>query len=230
MRYRGLPGGVGRGPRRRPGTPARGGLDECGLVFLFAPLYHGSLRHTAPARKELGIQTTFNFPGPLANLARPTAQAIGVANLQVAELVAGVIAARGNRGLVFHGGDGLDELTTTTQSKIWLVSDGQVQVTELDPVDLGLPHARPEDLVGGLPAHNAQVVRDVFAGASGPVRDIVVLNAAAALLAFDGPQLESPLVEQLADRLTRAAAVIDDGRATALLDRWIVATQRVARR
>ncbi len=96
-------------------------FDECGLVFLFAPLYHGSLRHTAPARKELGIQTTFNFLGPLANPARPDAQAIGMANLHVAELVAGVLAARGNRGMVFHGEDGLDELTTTTRSDIWLI-------------------------------------------------------------------------------------------------------------
>ena len=205
----------------------QGGIfDECGLVFLFAPLYHSSLRHTAPVRKELGIQTTFNFLGPLANPARPQAQAIGVANLELADLVAGVLAARGNRGMVFHGEDGLDELTTTTSSDIWLISDGQVVRTELDPNDLGVTPSLPTDLVGGKPEHNAQVVRDVFAGATGPVRDIVLVNAAAALLAFDGPSLMTPVAEQLRSKLGRAAAAIDEGKATALLDSWIEATQR----
>lgn len=204
-------------------------FDECGIVFLFAPLYHGSLKHTAPARRELGIQTTFNFLGPLANPARPDAQAIGVANLQLAGLVAGVIAARGNRGLVFHGEDGLDELTTTTRSDIWLIGDGQVVETELDPGELGLQPAQPADLVGGPPAHNAQVARDVFAGQTGPVRDIVLLNAAAALLAFDGPSLTQPVAEQLATHLARAQAAIDEGLASEKLDRWIAASQRAIR-
>lgn len=200
---------------------------ECGLVFLFAPMYHGSLRHTAPARKELGIQTTFNFLGPLANPARPDAQAIGMANLHVAELVAGVLASRGNRGMVFHGDDGLDELTTTTRSDIWLIGGGQVVRTELDPSELGLQPAEPADLVGGPPAHNAQVVRDIVAGMTGPVRDIVLLNAAAALLAFDGPDLAAPVGGQLLDRLGRVARAIDDGSAAGLLDRWIEVTNRV---
>ncbi|MGB3956211.1 MAG: anthranilate phosphoribosyltransferase [Brooklawnia sp.] len=200
---------------------------ECGLVFLFAPMYHGSLRHTAPARKELGIQTTFNFLGPLANPARPVAQAIGMANLRVAELVAGVLASRGNRGMVFHGDDGLDELTTTTHSDIWLIRGGQVVRTELDPSELGLQPAEPADLVGGPPAHNAQVVRDILAGMTGPVRDIVLLNAAAALLAFDGPDLAAPITGQLRDRLGRVARAIDNGSAAELLDRWIEVTKRV---
>ncbi len=199
---------------------------ECGLVFLFAPMYHGSLRYTAPARRELGIQTTFNFLGPLSNPARPQAQAIGVANHDMAALVAGVIAARGNRGLVFHGEDGLDELTTTTDSDIWLVEGGQVVRTELDPSDLGLQPAQAIDLVGGPPEHNAQVALDTFAGANGPVRDIVLLNAAAALLAFDGPRLGAPVAGQLLSGIERAARAIDEGRATELLNRWIAATQR----
>lgn len=202
-------------------------FDECGLVFLFAPMYHGSLRHTASARKELGIQTTFNFLGPLANPARPDAQAIGMANLHVAELVAGVLASRGNRGLVFHGDDGLDELTTTTRSDIWLIGNGEVLRTELDPSLLGLQPAESSDLVGGPPAHNAQVVRDILAGRQGPVRDIVLLNAAAALLAFDGPDLAEPVTGQLAERLGRAARAIDDGTAAGLLARWIRVTNQV---
>lgn len=209
-----------------PAEKQREVFAECGLVFLFAPMYHGSLRHTAPARKELGIQTTFNFLGPLSNPARPQAQAIGVANLAMAELVAGVVAARGNRGMVFHGEDGLDELTTTTDSDIWLVRDRQLSRTQLDPTELGLQPAQPADLVGGPPEHNAQVARDVFAGATGPVRDIVLLNAAAALLAFDGPSLDAPIADQLRSGVDRAARAIDEGHATQLLARWVAATQR----
>ncbi len=202
-------------------------FDECGLVFLFAPLYHGSLRHTAPARKELGIQTTFNFLGPLANPARPDAQAIGMANLHVAELVAGVLASRGNRGMVFHGEDGLDELTTTTRSDIWLIGGGGAVRTELDPADLGVQPAKPADLIGGPPAHNAQVVREILAGGTGPVRDIVLLNAAATLLAFDGPSLTEPVADQLRRPLERVAAAIDEGTAAELLVRWVDTTNRV---
>lgn len=200
-------------------------LAQAGIVFLFAPLYHASLRFAGPARKELGIQTTFNLLGPLTNPARPRADAIGIADRRMAPLVAGVLADRGSRGLVFHGGDGLDELTTTTTSQIWLLRDGQCVETTLDPHELGLRRAAPTDLVGAGPAHNAKVVRDLLDGASGPVRDIVLLNAAAALLAFDGPGLDEPLVDQLAVRIKRAAAVIDSGAARTHLDRWIEATQ-----
>ena len=203
-------------------------FDECGIVFLFAPMYHGSLKHIAPARRELGIQTTFNFLGPLANPARPNAQAIGVANLHLADLVAGVLADRGNRGMVFHGSDGLDELTTTTDSEIWLISDGEIERTRLDPAELGVQPAQPADLVGGPPAHNAQVVLDLLAGQSGPVRDIVLVNAAAALLAFEGPQLGTPIAEQLRAQMARAAQAIDSGAGAALLERWVAATQRAA--
>lgn len=201
---------------------------ECGLVFLFAPMYHGSLKHTGSARKELGIQTTFNFLGPLANPARPDANAIGVANLQLADLVAGVLARRGSRGMVFHGEDGLDELTTTTRSDIWLIREGEVERTELDPGELGLEPARLPDLVGGPPAQNARVAREVFEGKRGPVRDIVLINSAAALLAFDGPRLGAPLADQLRDEVDRAARAIDSGAVTRLLDRWIESTQRAA--
>lgn len=196
-------------------------LDEIGMTFLFAPRYHQSLRHAATARRELGVQTTFNFLGPLSNPARPQAQAIGVADARTAPLMAGVMARRGARGLVFHGEDGLDELTTTTTSTVWLFADGRVVETTLDPSDLGLAAAEPADLVGGPPAHNAQVVRDTFAGQPGPVRDIVLLNAAAALLAFHAPDLDAPLVPQLQAHLDDAARAIDDGSATALVDRWV---------
>lgn len=200
-------------------------LAEAGIVFLFAPMYHQSLRYASPARGELGVPTTFNFLGPLANPARPVAQAVGVADARMAPLVAGVIAARGNRGLVFHGSDGLDELTTTTTSEVWLIGDGTVVATTLDPAELGVVPATRQDLIGGDPAHNAGVVREVLAGGAGPVRDIVALNAAAALLAFAGPSNSLPLAGQLALPLQRAYHAIDSGAAASVLDTWVRVSQ-----
>jgi anthranilate phosphoribosyltransferase len=200
-------------------------LAKTGIVFMFAPMYHPSLRHVATARRELGVPTTFNFLGPLANPARPTASAIGVADVRMAALVAGVIADRGHRGLVFHGGDGLDELTTTTDSRVWLVKDGQSVETVFDPAELGIARAEPADLVGGDPTHNAGVVREVLAGRLGPIRDIVVLNAAAAAFAFAGPNFEVPVAEQLAEPFSKACAAIDSGAASEVLDNWIAASQ-----
>jgi anthranilate phosphoribosyltransferase len=203
-------------------------FEEAGIVFLFASHYHPSLRHAALPRRELGIRTTFNYLGPLANPARPAAQAIGVADRVVAALVADVVAGRGNRGLVFHGGDGLDELTTTTTSDVWVIREGRVVQTTLDPTALGIAVATKEDLVGGDPEHNAQVVRDVFAGGTGAVRDIVLLNAAAAILAFDGPDPDGDLTEQFREPLARATAAIDSGAASRLLERWVALTQALA--
>lgn len=199
-------------------------LQAAGIVFLFAPVYHPSLRHAAVPRRELGIRTPFNFLGPLANPAQPAAVALGVADGRMAAIMAGVLADRGLRGLVFHGADGLDELTTTTASDVWVVAAGTVRATRLDPAELGLPRADPASLVGGDPAHNAGIVRATFAGEPGPVRDIVVLNAAAALLAHDGPDIAASLADQVAPRLRRAAEAIDSGAATALLERWVAAS------
>lgn len=210
-------------PAAQPGVFA-----ETGIAFLFASHYHPSLRHSAAARRELGIRTPFNYLGPLANPARPVAQAIGVADPVVAQLVADVVADRGNRGLVFHGGDGLDELTTTTTSDVWVIGDGRVEKTSLDPTELGIAPASKDALVGGDPTFNAQVVRDTFGGRQGAVHDIVVLNAAAALLAFEGPTLGASVAEQLAPQLERAQQAIDSGAASALLERWVAATRAAA--
>lgn len=203
-------------------------LDEVGIVFLFAAYYHQSLRHAAATRRELGISTTFNFLGPLSNPARPAAQAIGIANSRMAHLVAGVLTARGNQGLVFHGADGLDELTTTTTSDVYLFADGRQVFTTFDPNVLGLRPASKLDLIGGKPAVNAQIVRETLAGKPGAVRDIVLLNTAAALLAFDKPDLDTDLAEQLAPRLDRARVAIDSGAAAELLDAWVALTQQAA--
>lgn len=201
-------------------------LDEVGIVFLFAQMYHPSMRNVAGVRKQLGIQTTFNFLGPLANPAQPRAMALGVANDDIAPVVARVLAERGNRGLVFRGFDGLDELTTTSQSDVWMIAEGRVHRTVIDPLDLGLEPAAPIDLLGGEPAHNAQVVRDMLGGKPGAVRDIVVLNAAAALLAYRGISTVRPLLDQMREPLVDAQRSIDSGAAGETLEKWITLTNR----
>lgn len=202
-----------------------GVLDEAGIVFLLAQLYHPAMKNVAAVRKELAIQTTFNFLGPLSNPAQPRAIALGVAHDQMAPTIARVLARRGVRGLVFRGFDGLDELTTTSPSDVWLLTDGRVHRTALDPLDLGLPPASAADLTGGDPEHNAQVVRDLVAGKPGPIRDITVLNAAAALLAFRGISPVVPLVEQLEETLGDVREAIDSGAAQQTLEKWVAATQ-----
>lgn len=199
-------------------------VDRVGIGFLFAPLYHPALRHAGPVRSQLGIPTTFNFLGPMANPAQPIAQAVGVADVRVAELMAGVFARRGNQGMVVHGADGLDELTTTAPSQVWLYTGGSVTTGVLDPAELGIPRGEPAELVGGKADLNAAVATAVLAGQPGPVRDIVLLNAAAALLAHDGLD-DRPLTEQLAPQLSRAAHAVDSGAAQAKLSAWVASSR-----
>jgi anthranilate phosphoribosyltransferase len=203
-------------------------VDEVGAGFLFAALYHPALRHTAVPRRELGVPTVFNFLGPLANPARPAALAVGVADPRMGPILAGVLAGRGCSALVFHGDDGLDELTTTAPSAVWIVTDGAVSEARLDPADLGIPRSEPADLKGGDPAHNAEVVRAYVAGAQGPVRETALLNAAAALAADAGVPDPDGLVPALADGYRRAQAAIDSGAAADLLERWITTSRRLS--
>ncbi len=203
-------------------------VREIGAAFLFAPLYHPALRHVIVPRRELGVPTVFNILGPVANPARPVAQALGVADPRVGPILAGVLAARGCSALVFHGHDGLDELTTTAPSTIWVVHDGTVSETAFDPEVIGVPRSVPADLRGGDPAHNAAVVREVLGGRQGPVRDTVLLNAAAALAAEAGVAGPDALVPALADGHRRATEAVDSGAAESLLNRWIDASRRLA--
>jgi anthranilate phosphoribosyltransferase len=203
-------------------------VDEVGAGFLFAALYHPALRHTSVPRRELGVPTVFNFLGPLANPARPSAMAVGVADPRMGPVLAGVLAGRGCSALVFHGNDGLDELTTTASSAVWVVHDGAVSQTSLDPSDLGIPRSQPADLKGGDPAHNAGVARAFLAGSRGPVRDTALLNAAAALAAEAGVPGPDALVPALADGYRRAELAVDSGAAADLLDRWISVSMRLA--
>ncbi|MFD0804709.1 anthranilate phosphoribosyltransferase [Nocardioides caeni] len=193
--------------------------DEAGITFCFAAAFHPALRHAAVPRRELGIGTLFNLLGPLANPVRPAAQAIGCAFEGKAPVMAGVFARRGVDAWVFRGDDGLDELTTTTTSQVWIATGGQVSATTIDPLDFGIARASAEDLRGGDAAHNAGVVRRMLAGETGAVRDAVLLNAGAALAVYDAPG--APVAEALATGIARAAEAIDSGAAVATLERWV---------
>ncbi|MBQ0923167.1 anthranilate phosphoribosyltransferase [Saccharopolyspora endophytica] len=193
-------------------------VEEVGIGFCFAPVFHPAFKHAGAPRREIGIPTAFNVLGPLTNPARPAAGLIGCADRRMAPVVAEVFAARGNAALVVRGDDGMDEITTTAASTLWVVNDGMVREDALDPQDFGIARSRPEDLQGGDAKDNAEVVRDLLAGATGPVRDAVLLNAAGACVAYDGPGTD--LQTQFEAGLTRVAEAIDSGAAAALLDRW----------
>jgi anthranilate phosphoribosyltransferase len=202
--------------------------QETGMVFLFAPLYHPALRHTAAPRREVGVPTVFNFLGPVANPARPQAQAVGVADPRMGPVLAGVLAGRGASAMVFHGDDGLDELTTTGPSTVWIARSGTVAETRFDPAEIGIPRCDPSELRGGDPAQNAAVARAVLAGEPGPVRETVLINAGAALVAEAGAEDPARLNTALADGYARAAAAVDSGAAASLLDTWIQVSRRLA--
>ncbi len=197
---------------------------EAGITFCFAAAFHPALRHAAVPRRELGIGTSFNLLGPLANPVKPTAQAIGCADPQMAPVMAGVFARRGVDAWVFRGDDGLDELTTTTTSAVWVVHDGIVTEERVDPLELGIARATTESLRGGDVDHNAEVVRQLLEGGQGAVRDAVLLNAGAALAVYDAPG--APVTEALAVGVERAREAVDSGAAKATLDGWVAAAAR----
>lgn len=191
-----------------------------GITFCFAQVFHPSFRYTAVPRREMAIPTAFNFMGPLTNPARVPATAIGVANARMAPLVAGVLAARGGRGMVFRGQDGLDELTTTGPSRIWEFREGLIQEFDFDPAGLGIPRAEIAELRGQDAVFNAQVTRNLLAGQRGPVRDAVLLNAAAGLVAYE-KSAQGDFTARMTHALERAERAVDDGFAAAALQRWI---------
>jgi anthranilate phosphoribosyltransferase len=196
--------------------------EEVGITFCFAAAFHPALRHAGVPRKELGVPTAFNFLGPLANPVRPAAQAIGCADRKMAPLMAGVFARRGVDAWVFRGDDGLDELTTTTTSSLWVVRNGTVTETSVDPRELGLPVGTAEGLRGDNAAYNADVVRRLVDGETGPVRDAVVLNAGAALAVYGAATHD--IHDALVQGMALARQSIDSGAAKDLLTRWIAAS------
>ncbi|WP_341958095.1 anthranilate phosphoribosyltransferase [Microbacterium sp. LWH13-1.2] len=207
-------------------------LDRTGITFAWAGAFHPGFKHAGAVRAELGVPTVFNMLGPLCNPARAEANAVGVAQLERVPLITGVFRTRGATALVFRGDDGLDELTTTGHSRIWEVTRGDIHEHDLDPRDLGIPVADLADLIGGTPDHNAAVLRRTLDGQKGAVRDIVLLNAAAGIVAFelsqDATQVQRPILERLREGYERSAAAVDDGRAAAKLDEWISVSRELA--
>lgn len=196
-------------------------LDQVGVAFCFAPVFHPALRFAATPRREIGIPTVFNILGPLTNPAAPTANLIGCAFEHLLPVMAEVFALRGRSALVVRGSDGLDEITMTGPTRVLRVSEGAVDEDRIEPGDFGMSTCSLDDLRGGDGHHNAGVVRELLSGAPGPVRDAVLLNSAAALVAFDGLARGADLVAAMRGAVDRAAAAIDDGEAAALLERWV---------
>ncbi|GAA2339972.1 anthranilate phosphoribosyltransferase [Saccharopolyspora halophila] len=201
-----------------PPEGVRACVEAVGIGFCFAPVFHPAFRHAGGPRREIGIPTAFNVLGPLTNPARPEAGLIGCADRRMAPVIAEVFAARGNTALIVRGDDGMDEITTTAPSTVWAVNDGAVWQEQLDPQDFGIARARAEDLAGGDAKHNAKAVHELLAGAKGPIRDAVLVNAAGAYVAYDGPGTD--LAGQFSAGLERVAAAIDSGAAADLLNRW----------
>ena len=199
---------------------------DLGISFIFANVFHPSMRFAAQARKELGVRTAFNVLGPLTNPARPKHSVIGVASEKHAPIVAGVLAERGTSSMVFRGINGLDELSTVAVNQVWSIHDGEVSYSEIDAVtQLGLAPSTVEDLLGADAVYNAQVAQRVLAGEAGAVRDAVTLNAAAGFVAEgkrEGTRIgDGSIVDRLAAGLDVARQAIDSGAATDLLNRWV---------
>ena len=198
-------------------------VAETGMGFCFAPRFHPAMRHAVPTRREIGIPTVFNFLGPLANPARLRRQVLGVSDARMGERMAGVLQARGcERALVVHGHDGLDELTTTGPSTVFDVDGGEVRTYVVEPGELGVPVAAPDDLKGGDVATNAELARRILAGEPGAHRELVVLNAAAGLVAGGA-------AADLVAGVAAARAALDEGRAASVLHALVETSQRVAR-
>lgn len=206
---------------------------ELSLTFCFAATFHPAMRYAGPPRRELGVPTVFNFLGPLANPAQPNAALIGVADMQMAPLMAEVLRTRGVHALVVRGDDGLDEVSVCAPSTVWKTWGGELEIDAIDPTQLGIALAAPDALRGGDAAFNADVLRRVMAGeragALAPVVDAVALNAAAADVAWRSAQGQAigDLHSELASSLDRMRAVLASGAAERTLDAWIAASSRI---
>jgi anthranilate phosphoribosyltransferase len=203
-------------------------VAELGIGFCFAPVFHPAMRFAAPARKELATATVFNILGPLANPARPKAAAIGVANERMHLVMAQVLADRGVEGFVFRGDDGLDEITLATSTSVLTIGRGEISSDRIDAKDFGLANAPISALVGGEASENARITKSIFAGEKGAPRDAVLLNAAAAIAAFDGDS-GIGIHERISLSLIKAADAVDSGAATNLLEKWVALSQKLAK-
>ncbi|MBM6595752.1 anthranilate phosphoribosyltransferase [Microvirga pudoricolor] len=193
-------------------------LDEAGLCFMFAQTHHAAMRHVAPVRVELGTRTLFNLLGPLSNPAGVKRQLLGVFSEAWLEPLVQVLKETGSKKVwAVHGSDGLDEMTTTGPSHVVALENGSIRTFTVSPDEVGLPRAKPEDLKGADPEHNATQLRAVLDGARIPYRDVALLNAAASLVVADE-------ADGLRDGLDRATRSLDSGAAKAALDRLVQAS------
>jgi anthranilate phosphoribosyltransferase len=195
-------------------------VNDIGIGFLFAPLFHGAMKHAIGPRREIGVRTLFNILGPLTNPASAGVQVLGVYDEALTDRLARVLVALGSTHcFVVHGSDGLDEITTTGPSRVAEGKDGIVEAYALDPTDLGLDRARPVDLTGGDAAENARITRAVLDRERGPKREIVLLNAAPAFVA-------AGKATGLKAGVAKAAEAIDSGAAAEKLARLVEASGR----
>ena len=201
-------------------------FSELGIGFCFAPVFHPAMRFAAPARKELGTPTVFNILGPMANPAKPKAAAIGVANERMHLVMAEVLSARGVDGFVFRGDDGLDEITLATTTTVLTIGSGEMRSERIDPLDFEIKRAPISALVGGDATENARITTAIFSGEKGAPRDAVVLNAAAAIAAYEA-RFDLNLHQRMALGISRAVDAIDSGAATHLVSRWAELTQKL---
>ena len=202
-------------------------VEELGIGFCFAPVYHPAFRHAGGPRRELGIPTAFNLLGPLTNPGQPSAGLIGCAFDRLAPVMARVFAERGASVLVVRGDDGLDEITTCASTSAWVVEGGEVRAERIDPAAFGLSIVDAEALLGGDAVHNARVVRRIMDGERGAVRDAVLINAAAAVAAYRG--FTADLTADLAAGMDQVTRAIDSGAAASLLARWATRSTELAK-
>ena len=202
-------------------------VRKLGIGFCFAPVFHPAMRFVAQARRELGVPTVFNFLGPLVNPAKPKAIALGVANDRVHLVMAQVMAAKGCDGFIFRGDDGLDEITLNGATSVLSIGRNEISSDRIDARDFGLENAPLSAIVGGDGAENAAISMAIFGGERGAHRDIVLLNAAVTIAAFEG-ELDQPIKERIDLALARAVSAIDSGAALELVDRWAALSQQIA--
>lgn len=194
-------------------------VHKIGIGFCFAPIFHSSMKHAAAARKELGTPTIFNILGPLANPAKAIACAIGVARAELLPLMSQVLLEQGKEGFVFHGDDGLDEVSLSTTTQVIQINDGKLTQSEFNPADLGITSSSISDLLGADAKYNADMTMKIFTGVKGPMRDAVTLNAAFAIAAFKA-DFDLPLQTQIANGFVLANKAIDSGAALSVVKKW----------
>ncbi len=203
-------------------------VRKIGIGFAFAPVFHPAMKHAAQARKELGVPSIFNILGPLANPARPVAVAIGVARADLLKLVAEVLARRGCQGFVFRGDDGLDEVSVSVSTTVYVIKDGEIRLEVFDPANLGLERISIEQLKGGTAEENVAITKRIFAGERSAYREAVLLNAAASIAAFKG-DLHLGVEQQFANGYVLAKQAVDSGAAAHLVERWAELSNELAK-